>query len=72
VRPVLPSPAERKLLQLPAREAAFLVERRTEARGEPLEWRRTVIRGDQYSFLTRWSGGGDPSATVIVRDDADG
>ena len=66
VRPVVPTADERAVLKLPARHAAFLVERYTEARGEPLEWRRTLIRGDQYSFLTTWSATGEATGSRVV------
>lgn len=58
IHPALPTPEERELLGIPARQAVFCVERHTETMGEPLEWRRTVIRGDQYAFVSRWSGPG--------------
>ncbi len=54
IHPVIPSPDERKLLQLKRQEPGFLVERSTVFGGKPLEWRRTVIRGDMYTFVTEW------------------
>jgi GntR family transcriptional regulator len=61
VSPVLPSLHERELLGLSGRRPAFLVERFTESAAGPLEWRRTVIRGDRYSFVTRWGQADDRS-----------
>ncbi len=58
VHPVLPSREERGLLDIGAREPAFLVERRTSFRAQALEWRRTVIRGDLYTFLFSWTDTG--------------
>ncbi len=61
IRPALPSPDERRLLRLPARQAVFVVERATTVSGAPLEWRRTIVRGDRYSFLSTWDGVGQPT-----------
>lgn len=62
IKPILASTEERRLLQLNKMEPAFLVERMTRFNLKPLEWRRTVIRGDMYSFLTVW-GEDQTSAT---------
>ncbi len=61
VHPVLPSIEERALLDIGARQPAFLVERCTSFRNQPLEWRRTVIRGDLYTFLFSWTETGAES-----------
>ncbi len=58
VHPVLPDPAERSLLEIPALAPAFLVERFTTVGGRPFEWRRTVIRGDRYAFRSTWGDNG--------------
>jgi GntR family transcriptional regulator len=59
VQPIVPSREERELLDLPARQPAFLVERYTDTdAGKPLEWRRTVIRGDLYTFRSSWTASG--------------
>lgn len=58
VHPVLPSRADRAMLGVSSREPAFLVERYTTHEGRPLEWRRTTIRGDLYTFLTTWTDAG--------------
>ena len=54
IHPIIPSVDERKLLDLKKQEPAFLVERSTMFANSPLEWRRTVIRGDMYTFVTEW------------------
>ena len=59
VHPVIPTADERSLLQITSKQAAFLVERYTEFHGRPLEWRRTVIRGDLYTFSTAWNDAGE-------------
>ncbi|MEZ5340692.1 MAG: GntR family transcriptional regulator [Acidimicrobiales bacterium] len=57
IRPVVPSPHERKLLGLPAGVAAFSLERLSSDGTRPIEWRVTLIRGDRFSFLADWSAG---------------
>ena len=64
--PILPSAEDRALLKIGARQPAFLIERFTEANGSPLEWRRTVIRGDHYAFLTTWGRSADDTAGAMV------
>ena len=59
VHPTLPTNAERSLLNMRARQPAFLVERYTEHAGRPLEWRRTVINGELFTFTTTWGNTGE-------------
>jgi GntR family transcriptional regulator len=59
VHPVIPAKEERVLLGITAKVPAFLIERRTSYRGQPLEWRRTVVRGDLYTFMSVWSDTGE-------------
>ncbi len=60
VHPILPNRAERAMLDITATEPAFLVERFTSHQRRPLEWRRTIIRGDLYTFITNWADNGSP------------
>jgi GntR family transcriptional regulator len=55
IHPALPTPAEATWLGIEANQPVFVVERRTDHHGAPLEWRRTVVRGDLFHFSTRWS-----------------
>ena len=55
INTVLPSPDERRLLDVGARQPVFAIERFTLAEGEPIEWRTTLIRSDRYTFVARWS-----------------
>lgn len=57
IRPVIPAPVERKLLRLPPRTAAFSIERLALVAEAPMEWRRSLIRGDRYSLIAQWPGG---------------
>ncbi len=60
IRPVVPEPAERRLLRLPAKVAAFAIERLAVAGATPVEWRRSLIRGDRYSLIAQWPAGAQP------------
>lgn len=55
IRPVFPNRTQRDLLHVGAREAAFAIERVAFAEGTPVEWRHSVVRGDRFSFVARWS-----------------
>lgn len=57
IRPVVPDPSERKLLRLPARTAAFSTERLALMGEVPVEWRRSLIRGDRYALVAQWPSG---------------
>lgn len=67
IAPVLPTPAERKLLTMRRGEAAFFLERLGTAGGEPIEWRTTLIRGDRYRFVSNFSAGTAPSLRASSR-----
>lgn len=58
IAPVIPSPAERALLQAHDDEAAFQVERLGQLGDTVVEWRVTLIRGDRYRFFADWSASG--------------
>lgn len=55
--PSLPSGDERRLLGLPRGSAAFAIERLGRRGSRPVEWRRTIIRGDRYRLVVDWSAG---------------
>ncbi len=56
VTPAVPTAAERRTLDIGPKQAVFSIERFTMAAERPLEWRHTVVRGDLYAFVARWSG----------------
>lgn len=56
IAPVVPTPAQRRLLDLPAGWGAFFLERLGSAGGRPVEYRETIVRGDRYRFVASWSG----------------
>lgn len=55
LRAVVPSPLERRLLATGPEVGAFAIERFGLAGREPVEWRTTLIRGDRFSVLARFS-----------------
>lgn len=57
IRPDLASPSERHLLAIPARQAIFRIVRVARDANRPVETRNSVVRGDLYSFIARWSAG---------------
>ncbi len=68
---VLPSRADRALLEVPRGAAALSIERTGCLEGRPLEWRWTLIRGDRFAVSAEWSRRtgyrlGTPSANGIA------
>lgn len=52
--PLVAGPTERRLLGMPAGVATFSTERLVMAGSVPIEWRRSMIRGDRYSLVAQW------------------
>lgn len=48
VAPILPTPAEHRLLGGSPSAAAFSIRRLGTAKGRPVEWRHTLVRGDRF------------------------
>lgn len=59
LRAVIPTAAERRTLGLDGDTAVFVIDRLGCADGVPVEWRRTLVRGDRFSVSTPLSGGDD-------------
>jgi GntR family transcriptional regulator len=55
LRAVVPTPAQRRLLAMPASTACFAIERLARVGVEPVEWRETLVRGDRFSVLAEFS-----------------
>jgi GntR family transcriptional regulator len=55
IRPVVPDATQRRLLRIPARSAAFWIERLTSDRSRTVEWRESLVRADHYLFVAHWS-----------------
>lgn len=67
VRAIVPTSAERVLLGMPEGTAALAIDRTGELRGQPVEWRQTVVRGDRFSLLTDFTRPDRVSVTVSDR-----
>jgi GntR family transcriptional regulator len=65
VRPVVPSADERRLLEIPEGQAAFMIERLGRDAARPLEWRVSLVRGDRYAFVSDWEA--NPSGPTWAR-----
>jgi GntR family transcriptional regulator len=67
IRPVVPDPSERQVLEVGPGEAGFAIERLTRATsGRLMEWRQGLVRGDRYAFVAEWqTQGRRPLAPVI-------
>jgi GntR family transcriptional regulator len=55
IAPLVPTVLQRRALGLRAGVGAFFLERLGSARGQPVEWRETLVRGDRYRFVASWS-----------------
>lgn len=55
ISPVLPDRIQRELLDIGTRQPAFAVERMAFKDRTPVEWRHSVVRGDRFFFVSRWS-----------------
>jgi GntR family transcriptional regulator len=58
IRAVAPTPAERELLGITDAPsvAALVIDRLGCSHGRPVEWRRTLVRGDRFSVTTQFPG----------------
>jgi len=55
IRAVVPSQDDRALLDLGEQGAALVIDRLGCAKGEPVEWRHTLVRGDRFSVVAEFS-----------------
>lgn len=55
IRAVVPTRAEQRHLQITSTTGALSIGRLGYAAGRPVEWRRTLIRGDRFSLLAEFS-----------------
>lgn len=58
IEPKLPTSEQRRLLAVGDDVVVFAIERLASDDRRALEWRHSVVRGDRYSFVARWSGTG--------------
>lgn len=57
ITPIVPTAAQRAELRMPSGCGAFSIVRLGSAGSRLVEYRETVIRGDRYRFVARWSAG---------------
>jgi GntR family transcriptional regulator len=55
IRAAVPTRAQRQLLNIPPTTAALAIDRLGYAADQPVEWRHTLIRGDQFALLAEFS-----------------
>lgn len=61
IRPAMPTPAQRDLLGMARGQPVLALERTVRAGAQTVEWRRSVVRGDRWNFVARWSESGPVS-----------
>jgi GntR family transcriptional regulator len=66
IEPVVVKQPEARLLGLPSGAAAFSVTRRTWTGERALEYRRSLVRGDRYAFVTSWSPAASPGEARLT------
>ena len=78
IRPVDPDRDDRAILDLPAEQMAFRIQRTVHANTTPVEYRISIIRGDRYTLTASWgtpspelAGGIDDFASTDRLLDAD-
>ncbi len=55
MRAVIPTNAERKILEMPEGVAALAIERLSFSDRRPVEWRHTLVRGDRFAVSAEFS-----------------
>lgn len=56
IGPQLPTAVQAELLGIATDEPVFAIERLALDGSRPIEWRHSVVRGDRFTFVARWSG----------------
>ncbi|WP_131740270.1 GntR family transcriptional regulator [Actinomadura roseirufa] len=64
IRAVVPTSAERRLLGVEPGVAAFAIDRLASHGARPLEWRRTLVRGDRFAVVAQFSARAGYELTV--------
>lgn len=70
IRAVIPTAAQRRLLEIDSSTAAMRVDRTGTANGVYVEWRTTLIRGDRFTVLADFStrSGYKVNLTAVAKD----
>jgi GntR family transcriptional regulator len=69
VRPVVPPAADLERLGLGTGAAVFCIERLGLAGGTPVEWRRSLVRGDRFALVSDWTAGRGSELRLLSSDD---
>jgi GntR family transcriptional regulator len=71
IEAVVPTPAERALLDCPPHVGAFSIARQASAQGRRVEWRQTLVRGDRFVFRSEFSARAGLQLSLSTRHRAD-
>jgi GntR family transcriptional regulator len=55
IRGIVPTNAQQRLLRIGPTTGALSIDRVGTVRGDAVEWRQTIIRGDWFSFAAEFS-----------------
>ncbi|GAB3200906.1 GntR family transcriptional regulator PhnF [Nocardioides hungaricus] len=66
VRAAVPTVAERATLDIDERTAVLAIDRLGNLRGELVEWRQTLVRGDRFAFVTDLTSPDRTTVTVLA------
>jgi GntR family transcriptional regulator len=72
IEAVVPTSAERALLDCPPQVAAFSIVRQASAQGRRVEWRQTLVRGDRFVFHSEFSARAGLRLSLSTQHRADG
>lgn len=72
IQPVLPTPAEHRLLGGSPGTAAFSIRRLGSAKGRPVEWRHTLVRGDRLVLNADFASKDGYRLDLLAAADRDG
>jgi GntR family transcriptional regulator len=67
IQPILPTPAEQRLLGGDATTVAFSVHRLGRSHGRPVEWRHTLVRGDRFVLRTDFAARDGYQLDLVAR-----
>jgi GntR family transcriptional regulator len=60
IQPIVPGPSDQLRLKISGNVGLFSINRLALSGSDPIEWRRSLIRGDRYSLIAQWPGGTSP------------
>ncbi len=66
IRAVVPTAAERALLECGPDVACLSLHRQGRSAGRPVEWRHTVVRGDRFAVTAEFTAGTRPPSRAVT------